>query len=372
MKVLIAGDYVPCERVATALESGDYSCLEEVFFLIQNVEYSIVNLECPVVTTEAKPIYKAGPNLKCSERAVECLHQTGFHCLTLANNHFLDYGSSGVEDTLIACEKYGISHVGGGRNSEEAAKIHYFHEEGHTLAIINCCEHEYSIATSTSPGSNPLNIVKQFYAIREARKNADKVLVIVHGGYEMCQLPLPRMVETYRFFIDAGADAVVNHHQHCFSAYEVWNGKPIFYGLGNFCFDRKGQENTIWNEGYMVTLDLSNDSFLIHPYVQCSDEPKVKLLKQDAYNNRLLQLNEFVQDEQRLKKEIELFFDSKKHTHSRIFEPILNSKWLSLIRRGWVPSLISKERILQADNYVRCESLRDGLLYYLSDKENKI
>jgi poly-gamma-glutamate synthesis protein (capsule biosynthesis protein) len=45
------------------------------------------------------------------------------------------------------------------------------------------------------------------------------------------------MVETYRFFIEAGADAVVNHHQHCICGYEVYKGKPIFYGLGNFCFD---------------------------------------------------------------------------------------------------------------------------------------
>ena len=51
--------------------------------------------------------------------------------------------------------------------------------------------------------------------VEEAKKKADFVLVIVHGGSEHFQLPTPRMQATYRFFVDAGADAVVNHHQHC-------------------------------------------------------------------------------------------------------------------------------------------------------------
>ena len=97
----------------------------------------------------------------------------------------------------------------------------YKRKDGETLAIINCCEHEFSIADDDSAGANPLNPIQQYYKIKEARLNADYVLVIVHGGHEMYQLPSLRMVDTYRFFIDAGADAVVNHHQHCFSGYET-------------------------------------------------------------------------------------------------------------------------------------------------------
>ena len=84
---------------------------------------------------------------------------------------------------------------------------------------------------------NPLLPIQQFYKIQEAKENADYVLVIVHGGIEHYQLPTSRMIETYRFFIDAGADAVVNHHQHCYSGYERYKSKPIIYGLGNLLFD---------------------------------------------------------------------------------------------------------------------------------------
>lgn len=49
---------------------------------------------------------------------------------------------------------------------------------------------------------------------------------------------------------------MVNHHQHCFSGYEIYNNKYIFYGLGNFCFDNPVKRNSIWNEGYMLSLNF--------------------------------------------------------------------------------------------------------------------
>ena len=125
------------------------------------------------------------------------------------------------------------------------------------LAVINCCEHEFSIATETTAGSNPLNPISQYYAIKEAKEKADYVLVIVHGGHEHYQLPSTRMQETYRFFIDVGADAVVNHHQHCYSGYEYYNGKPIMYGLGNFCFDEGLKKTKQWHEGYIVEISFT-------------------------------------------------------------------------------------------------------------------
>jgi poly-gamma-glutamate synthesis protein (capsule biosynthesis protein) len=121
--------------------------------------------------------------------------------------------------------------VGGGTNLQEASKILYKKIDEKVLALINCCENEFSIATEVTAGSNPLNPIQQYYAIQEAKSKADYVLVIVHGGHELWQLPSPRMQETYRFFIDAGADAVVNHHQHCYSGYEIYKKKPYILNL---------------------------------------------------------------------------------------------------------------------------------------------
>lgn len=104
MKILIAGDFCPQHRVADKFESSDFeSVLGDVRDTVSNADDSIVNFECPVTYGDEKPIVKCGPNLHCSEKGLEAVKWVGFNCVTLANNHFLDYGSDGVENTLEAC-----------------------------------------------------------------------------------------------------------------------------------------------------------------------------------------------------------------------------------------------------------------------------
>lgn len=308
MRVLVAGDYCPYGRVLPILESGNYKA---VFGGIRDdicdADYSIVNFECPVVERDAKPIDKCGPHLRCTSKAAEALKWVGFKGVTLANNHFLDYGAIGVEDTIEACVNNDLNYVGGGVDLTEASKVLYTTVKGSKLAIINCCEHEFSIATENTAGSNPYNTVNQFYAIKEGRENADFVLVIIHGGIEHFWLPNQRMIETYRFFVDVGADAVINHHQHCYSGYEVYRGKPIFYGLGNFCFDGIGSGDR-WSSGYMVRLlfNAADDiKFQVLPYRQCDITPDVRLMKgedRSLFFTRLNEYNDIISDNERLEK----------------------------------------------------------------------
>ena len=368
MNVLIAGDFCPQARVKELCEDGKYAeALGEAKRVVEKADFSIVNFECPVTRGGERPIEKKGPNLHCSEKGVEAIKWAGFDCCTLANNHFLDFGAEGVCETIEACKKHGLATVGGGMSLKEAAQILYRKIGEKTLAIINCCEHEFSIATATTAGANPLNPVQQYYAIKEARTKADFVLVIVHGGHEHWQLPSTRMQESYRFFIDVGADAVVNHHQHCFSGYEIYKEKPIFYGLGNFCFDMPKRNEGIWNEGYMVQLQFDdNISFVIHPYLQCKEEPLVQLLEPASFDKRLKELNSIIADPELLRKHQEQYYQKSAKHYMRMFEPLYHRYFQSLRNRGWMPSLISKERRLMAADYIMCESQRDKLMYQLN------
>lgn len=371
MKILVAGDFCPQERVAEAFEHDKFEdVLGEVKHVLEGVDYSIVNFESAVTKGGEKPITKLGPNLHCSEKGIEAIKWAGFNCVTLANNHFYDFGDIGVANTLIVCGEMGIDTVGGGYNIDEASQTLYKRINNKTLAIVNCCEHEFSIATDTSAGSNPLNPIQQYYAIKEAKSNSDFVLVIVHGGLEHWQLPSPRMVETYRFFIESGADAVVNHHQHCFSGYEVYKEKPIFYGIGNFCFDKPKFRNAAWNEGLMVQLEFRERiRFEIIPFCQCSKEPRIVIQTVDRFNNRLMELNKTITDQEALRLESERKYDCGIPKYSKLFEPIRNKYYLALKKKGWLPSFVSKIRKLQAEDYICCESHRDNLIYYL--RENK-
>lgn len=372
MIIIIAGDFCPQNRVGELIEKDDFpTVFGETKDVLSKADYCIVNFECPVCKGGEAPLEKQGPNLCCTSKGIEAIKWAGFDCVTLANNHFYDYCDAGVVNTIEKCTQESIDTVGGGMNLKEASSILFKKIEGKILAIINCCEHEFSIASETHGGSNPLNPVQQYYAIKQARENADFVLVIVHGGHEHWQLPSPRMKETYRFFIDAGADAVVNHHQHCFSGFEVYQGKPIFYGLGNFCFDRKGNWGKKWHEGLllMLTFEAEKVGFEIYPYRQCFDRPSVEFLEKGAYDVQLVELNRILRDEKRLEEETKKYYASVEDKMSEVFEPCDGKYYLAGKRRGWLPSLISKKRKLLAENLICCESHRDKMMYYLEHKK---
>ncbi len=366
MKILIAGDFCPQYRVAARIEKGDFqSVLGDVKDVTSTADYSIVNFECPIIQGGEKPFHKKGPNLHCSKKGAEAIKWAGFDCVTLANNHFYDYGEDGVKQTLETCSNEGLDVVGGGKNLFEASRILYKKVNDKILAIINCCEHEFSIATEKRAGSNPLNPIQQYYAIKEAEKQSDYILVIVHGGHELWQLPSPRMQETYRFFIDAGADAVVNHHQHCFSGYEIYRGRLIFYGLGNFCFDKPLLMHEKWNEGYMIAISFSDSiEFELYPYIQCSGDANVKLVNSKTYNLRLKELNQIIDDPVSLNVATEKYYASCSNSYGDIFEPIYHRFYFALKRRKLLPSFLSNKRKLHAENFVACESHRDKLLYF--------
>lgn len=371
MKVLIAGDFCQRYRVNTLVKEKRYGeQFDEVKPIIESADYSIVNFEFPIVFNieAAKPIPKCGPNLKGTIEAVDAVKYAGFKCCTLANNHILDQGEQCCIDTKVKLESAGLDTVGVGKNLNDAEEILYKAIKGETIAVINCCEHEFTIATDTSAGANPLNSIQQYYAIQKARKKADYVLVIVHGGHEHFQLPSPRMQETYRFFIDAGADAVVNHHQHCYSGYEVYNGKPIFYGLGNFCFDEPGYRNSIWNEGYMLILSFEQHKigYEMIPYTQCNDKPSVQLAKdRREFDKSIERLNAIIQDAKELKKRVDKYYISTAAGILLMHQPYENRILNKLYRMHLLPSVVSQKKYLMLLNYIYCEAHHDKHVFAL-------
>lgn len=370
MRLIITGDYCPWERVAKDFAQGDYSAIETLRPIFAHADYSIVNLECPILQGGEKPIVKSGPHMHADNRAINALKGIGTNCVTLANNHFRDFGDEGVLNTLSELSAYDIDYVGGGTNLSNAAAVLYKKIGKETLAIVNCCEHESSIATEEHCGSNPLNPIQQYYAIQEAKKKADHVLIIVHGGVEHYQLPTPRMQETYRFFIDAGADALINHHQHCYSGYEIYQGKPIFYGLGNLCFDRS-KRNSPWNEGFLVELSFSN-SLIAHrliPYHQCEEEAKVELYNDNekkAFEQRIAELNAIITDPAELQAMYEKLLADTRKRYRFFVEPYRSRIAKFLYRKHLLPSLMRRKYAV-LNNVIQCEAHRERLFDALTN-----
>lgn len=374
MKIIIAGDFCDSTRVSQLIKKGDNpSLFNGVKEIVANYDFSIVNFEFPIVKGTSEPILKCGPALKGQPEAIDAIKYAGFNVCTLANNHILDQGRDALVCTKQLLEDAAIRTVGAGRNLDEAEEVLELECEGERLAIVNCCEHEFSIAGENFAGANPLNIIKQFNAIQRYKKACDYVVVIVHGGIEHYPFPTKRMKETYRFFIDAGASAVINHHQHCYCGYETYKGKPIFYGLGNFLFDWEGKRNSLWNEGVMVGISFEKNKdpqFEVFPFDQCNNEPCVVMKdaeKKKDFEKRNRAKSRIIQNDQLLESEFVSFVASQKKEYQLLIEPYDSRLTKGLFFRGLLPPITSKAKLTKIYNYILCESHQEVMLSVIKD-----
>jgi poly-gamma-glutamate synthesis protein (capsule biosynthesis protein) len=188
----------------------------------------------------------------------------------------------------------------------------------------------------------------------------------------MYNLPSPRVKKLFRFFASAGADAVIGHHSHCYSGYEIYNNVPIFYGLGNFVFDIPEQHDTIWNIGYAVELSLNKPmSFDIIPYRQCDKDIGLRLLtekEKDNFNMNISYLNSIISDDEKLSNEFKKYCEQKRHIYTSFLEPHSKTLLHFLRKRGLFPSLLSNRKKILYLNLMRCESHRDILINLLDNR----
>ena len=334
----------------------------------------IVNLECPLTTSDS-PIKKSGPPLKADPSYINLLTNAGFNIAALANNHILDYGSEGLIDTVNICRKNNISTVGAGKNITEASETLYVNSEGLKIGIINFCESEFSIAGSDTAGANPAEPVNAFYKINEASKKSDYVLVIFHGGHEYFNLPSLRIKKLFHYFADCGADAVIGHHPHRIGGHEIYNGKPLFYSLGNFLFDERNEPD-FWYEGIGVNLKISEhktNGFDIHSFYQCKEEPVIKLMDEKDESKMRLELdslNDIIKDDNELEKNWKAFANK---FSDNIVKNIMNmnkAERLLYKKNIMKNSLINEEHLLNILNLSRCESLRDVMINSIENNLN--
>lgn len=364
IKILITGDFCPHKRVEQLSINKRFIDIYNNFYpILEDNDINITNLECPLIN-EASPITKVGPNLSAEESCIETLKYGKFNLLTLSNNHIMDHGEKGLFSTVQLCKNNSIDIVGAGKNLKEASQVYHKKILDYKIAFLNFSEIEFSSAEINQAGSNPLNPVKNYYSIKSARRKADFVIVIIHGGHEGYVLPSPRMVETYRFFIDAGADIIVGHHTHCFSGYEQYNNGLIFYSLGNFIFDLDNAKISDWNYGFAVKFMLEKEqiSFEIIPYKQCEESPGVFLLTESEtqiFNEKLKILNNKILDSDLLLKEWKALAEQRKAQYLIKFE-VYSSKILAILRyRKLIPTFLSKKKKAILLNTLRCESHRD-------------
>jgi poly-gamma-glutamate synthesis protein (capsule biosynthesis protein) len=276
--ILVAGDYVPRSAV-----TGGSLVSAPLADRISAASLAAINLEAPVRST-AKPLTKYGPTISLAPSAIDAAAATGFDLVQLANNHVMDYGEAGLRRTIEWCEEAGLRTVGAGETSEAALEPAIVETDRHRIGILNAGDREFGVATRAGAGYAWCGDPGLPDAIASASRNADVVVLLLHGGVEFEPIPAVQRQRRYRRFADAGADVIIGHHPHVPRGWEVYDGTPICYSLGHFLFDfrpKYRKPKTEWGLLADVLLDGDGVSELVlRPIEQSRSAPRVRHVRE--------------------------------------------------------------------------------------------
>jgi poly-gamma-glutamate synthesis protein (capsule biosynthesis protein) len=212
--------------------------------LLRAANIAFVNLELPL-TERGDPaqknfVFRAPPSYAGS------LAEAGIDVVSTANNHAVDYGVVGLQDTWAALASAGVAHSGSGENVTGARAPLALEVNDLRIALLaytntpvegtgwNLANYQ---ATADAPGVAWLDPASVAQDVAAAKEEADVVIVSMHTGYEYTDPPTQLQIAAAHAAIDAGADLVLGHHPHVLQGIETYNGGLVIYSLGNFVFD---------------------------------------------------------------------------------------------------------------------------------------
>jgi poly-gamma-glutamate synthesis protein (capsule biosynthesis protein) len=221
--------------------------------LIESADIAIANFENPA--PDAFRYHTSGTRFSADPKLIAGLRNVGIDWVGLANNHIRDAGGPGLLQTIANLKDDGIASSGAGRNLAAARKPAILAAGGVKVAFLayDTIAKGYG-ATADRAGSAQMSVAALRKDVAAARTaGAQVVIVFPHWGTEYDPTPFGGQQKLARAAIDAGADLVIGNHAHWAGAMEVYEGKPIWYALGNFVFDQTWSEPTM--EG--LTLELT-------------------------------------------------------------------------------------------------------------------
>jgi hypothetical protein len=253
---LAAGDFCLPYFIESSISDGTLDNLysQNLIEALASGDISAVNIECPL-TDRLCRMQKSGLAISSPAAAIHAVTKAGFNIALLANNHIMDRGETGLSDTLIACRNNNITPVGAGLDRAQAIQPAFFTIGQTTLAVCAFAEEvDFISAAPNKPGISIFDPASNARIIANARTRADIVIVSVHCGNEYYPLPSPRIQQWCRYLVDAGASAVVCHHQHVIQGMEVYRSTPIIYSLGHFLFNWRAPRPQCWYEGLLCRI----------------------------------------------------------------------------------------------------------------------
>jgi poly-gamma-glutamate synthesis protein (capsule biosynthesis protein) len=232
------------KHLLAGLQTDPEAMLAPAAEVLGAADIAMVNLETAVAeggTRAPKEFaFRAPPE------SLTALAGAGVDVVTLANNHGMDYGEDGLGESLAAERDTGVPVVGIGADDTEAYAPWLVEVRGQRIAVLGATQvldDSLIDAWTAGPGKPGLASAKEeerlLQAVREARAEADTVVVYVHWGTERQDCPTERQTGLAPKLIEAGADVIVGSHAHRLQGAGRLGDAFVAYGLGNFIWWRE-------------------------------------------------------------------------------------------------------------------------------------
>lgn len=251
--------------------------------IMDSCSYRFLNFEGPIHKGTLN--IPNGNVLPQSNDAPAWCEENGFNIISLANNHALDFSEVGLLETIRAFKD---SKVLGAGTWEEAYRITVVSSDGRRIGFLAATSSDLAsfkdkwtdvgkIGCANVMGAEIERAISQKFNL------CDTLILISHAGVEYCNVPLPELRDRYRRLTELGVDAIISMHPHIPQGYEIYNGCPIIYSLGNFMFDRMdpyAPRHKYWNHSLSVILDVDRNGRIVLDVVPlCFSENSIGIEK---------------------------------------------------------------------------------------------
>ena len=276
--ILLAGDIMLDRGVEDLIKQNSiYYPFQKISHFLRGIDIVFGNLEGPVVNNPPK--FPANSlKFAFNPEVIKRASWSNFNLFSLANNHTPDMGKEGLEETKKWLRKYGINFVGDPLSGSSDNFNSSFFRDNITFLAFNQIfpfivkEEEIITTIKTVKSLNPDNFL----------------IVSMHWGEEYKLVNSPAQQRLAHKIIEAGADLIIGHHPHVVQNIEKYQGKLIFYSLGNFIFDQYFSPET--QQGLAVGLEIYPDRLVCRLFPLQINLSQPVLMEHNKASEFLIQL----------------------------------------------------------------------------------
>lgn len=352
MNITFTGDLCVSGLFAENMNNNKELFAEEIKNHLKSSDYTVTNLEGP--TTNTPFFHSTNTLLKSPTNTIESLVKQKINIFNLANNHILDFGVDGLQNTISEIKKNNVPYFGAGFSISEKIRPCIITKNNISVALIGITETTPNyIKNAQVFSAKDFKLLKE--VIKETYKKVNHIILNFHGGEEYTLYPSPVKRSLLKKIAKIkGVSMVIAHHSHTFQGIEKINSKLIFYSLGNFVFDipnHKIYDHTDYGALLKLNIDLKDINYTIIPF--SINKGFISTYDQESFKKHIIKISNFSNYKNKWRSEA--FRVLFRKNNSKIIEEekkdTLQNK--SIIKLLFSKKFYSKSWLILNDNILR-------------------